>query len=236
MAIPAVGGYTTCTFLIPIARFSESGVACAALAPVAGSVVNAVWMVEAGLYWCYVGNMVSVTYFSFLKPTFKWTFNATVCLGLIALAEAIVFGTMAQYLPVAVNAFFTLALFGKLSFLDTDLALKIWAGWNIFNGVAGYLMPRKFMSGWEAPLNSDAEVSMAKFFCGVLGAAGLFMGAVAFNGADILKAAAVGWGAFLLTNLDGTFVTKSSEALGVDKNASLGWAAIQAAVVAFLTL
>ena len=61
-ALPAVLGYTTCTFLIPIARFSESGNACAALAPVAGSALQAVYIVEAGLYWCYVCNMVSVTY------------------------------------------------------------------------------------------------------------------------------------------------------------------------------
>lgn len=96
-AIPAVGGYTTCTFLIPIARFSESGVACAALAPVPGSAIQAVWILEAGLYWCYVGNMVSVTYFSYIKPTFKVTFSASVCLGLWALTEAIVFGILVQY-------------------------------------------------------------------------------------------------------------------------------------------
>lgn len=93
-AIPAVGGYTTCTFLIPMARFSESGVACAALAPVAGSAVQAVWVVEAALYWCYVGNMVSVTYFSFIKPTFKVEFKASICLALLVLVEAVIFGVL----------------------------------------------------------------------------------------------------------------------------------------------
>ena len=96
-AIPAVFGYTTCTFLVPIARFSETGMACAALAPVAGSAIQAVFIVEAGLYWCYVGNMVSVTYFSFIKPTFGVKFKASICLGLLALAEAIVFGILVQY-------------------------------------------------------------------------------------------------------------------------------------------
>lgn len=96
-AIPAVGGYTTCTFLIPMARFSETGEACAALAPVVGSAVQAVYILHAGLYWCYVGNMVSVTYFAFLKPTFGVTFKASICVGLLVLVEAVVFGALAQY-------------------------------------------------------------------------------------------------------------------------------------------
>jgi len=93
-AIPAVGGYTSCTFLVPIARFSETGVACASLAPVAGSIIQVVYIVHAGLYWCYVCNMVAVTYFSFVKPTFKISINPTVALGLLALAEALVFGKL----------------------------------------------------------------------------------------------------------------------------------------------
>ena len=93
-AVPAVGGYTTCTFLIPIARFSETGAACAALSPVVGSVVQWVFVVHAGLYFCYVGNMVSVTYFSFLKPTFGLTISATKAIGALVLVEAIVFGAL----------------------------------------------------------------------------------------------------------------------------------------------
>ena len=93
-AIPAVGGYTTCTFLVPMARFSAEGLACAALNPVAGSAIQGVFLVEAILYWCYVCNMVAVTYFSFIKPTFGVTFKASICLGLWALAEAIVVGVL----------------------------------------------------------------------------------------------------------------------------------------------
>eukprot|EP00663_Eupelagonemidae_sp_cell21sb_P001042 gene1042-biopygen5772 len=61
-AWPAVFGYCTCTFLIPIARFSETGKACAALAPVIGSAVQIVYIIHAGLFFHYVGNMLSVTY------------------------------------------------------------------------------------------------------------------------------------------------------------------------------
>ena len=47
-AIPAVGGYTTCTFLVPMARFSETGIACATMAPVPGAAIQAVFLVEEG--------------------------------------------------------------------------------------------------------------------------------------------------------------------------------------------
>ena len=93
-AVPAVGGYTSCTFLIPMARFSDTGMTCASLSPVVGSVVQAVYIVHAGLYFCYVCNMVSITYLAFVKPTFGIAFKYSICLGLLALAEACVFGTM----------------------------------------------------------------------------------------------------------------------------------------------
>merc|ERR1712216_408230 len=90
-AVPAVAGYTSCTFLVPMARFSETGESCAALAPVVGSVVQGVYVVHAGLYWCYVVNMCSVTYFSFLKPTFGFSVSPLVVLGALAIIEALVF-------------------------------------------------------------------------------------------------------------------------------------------------
>ena len=95
-AVPAVGGYTTCTFLVPLAAFSETGTACAALAPVVGSALRAVYVVHAGLYFCYVGNMLSVTYFSFLKPTFGISVKPFAALGALVLAEALVFGKLMQ--------------------------------------------------------------------------------------------------------------------------------------------
>jgi hypothetical protein len=96
-ATPAVLGYCVCTFLIPMARFSETGVACAALAPVIGSAVQAVYIVHAVLFFCYVGNMLSVTYFSFLKPTYGAFVTPTSALGALALIEAVVFGALSKY-------------------------------------------------------------------------------------------------------------------------------------------
>merc|ERR1712190_600652 len=67
-----VGGacYTICTFLVPIARFSDDGKLCAAYAPVNGDRIEVVYYMHAALYFVYVGGMLSITYFSFAKPTF----------------------------------------------------------------------------------------------------------------------------------------------------------------------
>jgi len=64
-----IGGslYTACTVIIPIARFSDTGKACAALSPVNGDRVEFVYYIHAALYLVYVGGMLSITYFSFLK-------------------------------------------------------------------------------------------------------------------------------------------------------------------------
>ena len=96
-AVPAVGGYSVCTLLVPMARFSETGLQCAALAPVNGTRLQAVYILHAALYFCYVGNMLSVTFFSFLKPTFKFTVKPATAVGALVITEAIVFGALAQY-------------------------------------------------------------------------------------------------------------------------------------------
>ena len=69
-AIVAVFGYTSCTYLIPVARYSDEGEACAALAPVNGEKIVYVYYVHAALYFVYVYSMLSVTYYSWAKATF----------------------------------------------------------------------------------------------------------------------------------------------------------------------
>ena len=96
-ATPAVGGYCVCTFLVPIARFAPDGVACAAYAPVIGNAVHGVYLVHAVLFFCYVGNMLSVTYFSFLKPTFGSFVSPSAGVGALVLTEAIIVGLLSKY-------------------------------------------------------------------------------------------------------------------------------------------
>ena len=67
-----VGGacYTYCTIAIPMEIYSDEGKKCAELSPVNGDRTKLVYVVHAALYMVYVGGMLSITYFSFLKPTF----------------------------------------------------------------------------------------------------------------------------------------------------------------------
>lgn len=67
-----VGGacYTFCTIAIPLARFSDKGQDCADLHPVNGDRSQIVFILHAALYFVYVGGMLSITYFSFVKPTY----------------------------------------------------------------------------------------------------------------------------------------------------------------------
>lgn len=58
------------TDLIPVARYSDEGEACAALAPVNGERLVYVFYLHAGLYFVYVYSMLSVTYYSWAKATF----------------------------------------------------------------------------------------------------------------------------------------------------------------------
>lgn len=62
--------YSYCTVAVPLARFSDDGKECAGLAPVNGDRVRAVWIMHAAYYLGYVYSMLSITYYSFLKPTF----------------------------------------------------------------------------------------------------------------------------------------------------------------------
>jgi hypothetical protein len=62
--------YVYATFAIPLEIFGDDGKACAALSPVNGDRMKVVWYMHAALYLVYVGGMLSITYFSYVKPTF----------------------------------------------------------------------------------------------------------------------------------------------------------------------
>ena len=53
-----------------MARWADAGKACALLSPVNGDRLEIVYYLHASLYLVYVGSMLSILYFSFLKPTF----------------------------------------------------------------------------------------------------------------------------------------------------------------------
>merc|ERR1712072_667381 len=98
------------------------------------------------------------------------------------------FGKMAKFMPTAVSLLLTAGLFGKLSFLDTAMALKVTAGWSAINGLAGYFATADFLKAWEGPSMTVVETAIAKFFCSTLLMGGVFAGSVAFLDSDVLTA------------------------------------------------
>ena len=84
-----VGGsmYTASTVIIPVALWSTAGEACAALDPAFGDRAKTVYIMHAALYLVYVGGMLSITYFSFLKH-----FWPKLPPAYVILAAAVVFG------------------------------------------------------------------------------------------------------------------------------------------------
>ena len=140
------------------------------------------------------------------------------------------FGKMAKFMPTIVSLVLTAGLFGKLSFLDSAMALKIFAGWNAINGLGGYFATADFMKAWEGPTMTAVETVMAKFMCGTFLVTGIFCGSVAFQDADTLTAIAYAWAGFLATQIDGMFISKDSETMGADKNPQYAWMIIQALV------
>jgi len=61
--------YCYCTVAIPLEIYSDDGKACTKVSPT-GPTVEAVWILHAALFLGYVINMLSITFFSFLKPSF----------------------------------------------------------------------------------------------------------------------------------------------------------------------
>ena len=140
------------------------------------------------------------------------------------------FGQAAKFMPTIVSLVLTAGLFGKLSFLDTAMALKIAAGWSAINGLGGYFATADFMKAWEGPTMSPVETAIAKFFCSTLLMGGIFCGSVAFLDSDVLTAIGHTWAASLATQLDANFISKTTEIIGADKNPQYAWMAIQALV------
>jgi len=67
-----IGGacYTWSTIAVPLRRWSDDGDACALLSPAVGYRVEVVYYFHAAFYLHYVASMLSITYYSYVKPTF----------------------------------------------------------------------------------------------------------------------------------------------------------------------
>merc|ERR1719473_64289 len=110
--------------------------------------------------------------------------------------------TAARFMPVLVNVLLNLGFFGKLSFLDAETALKASAVWMGLNGAFGYLSTDKWLDGWGGSVFTAANVFMGK---------------------SVLESFGAMMIVYLIGSLDGLYVSKTMESMGVEANKGLFW-------------
>ena len=121
----------------------------------------------------------------------------------------------------------TVGMFGKLSFLDADTTLKVACAWMALNGLAGYFATDKWIEGWGGSALSATEAGMGKLFASTMVGSAVYLYAKVFADKSALESYGLMMAAYAASSLDGSFVSKTMDAMGVDKNKALFWAALQ---------
>jgi hypothetical protein len=145
-------------------------------------------------------------------------------------------GDAARYMPPLINALLTAGLFGKLSFLDADMALKVSAAWMGLNGAFGYLATDKWLEGWGGKDLSAVEAGMGKLMAQCMLGGAVFGGASAFMDKSPLEAFGAMMALYFASSIDGIYISKTMDSMGVDANKGLFWAVLQAASAAAVFL
>jgi len=140
----------------------------------------------------------------------------------------------AKYMPSLVNLLLTLGLLGKLSFLDADMAMKVSTVWMGANGLFGYLATDAWMEGWGGKVSGAAETGMAKLMASTMIAGAAFSGASVFMGKSVIESFGAMMAVYLLTSIDGNYISKTIPEMGVDTNKGLFWMIVQAVTVAVI--
>jgi hypothetical protein len=146
------------------------------------------------------------------------------------------FKMVSKVIPLVLNLFLTSALF-SYGLISAPLALKLTAVLDLAYGLALRLGAEGVVYGANVPLPSDpptAEIEMTRKFGLSLVATSAFCGSVAFLHASVPVAVAASWVVFALGRLDGLFLSKGLARLNVSRSTSLGWLAVQCAVIAAL--
>jgi hypothetical protein len=107
---------------------------------------------------------------------------------------------------VALNGFFAYSFLTGQAYCPT--LSKIAAGWSMFNGLFGALLPKKFSANWGLTgMNAKSEALM-KHFGYQLIAFGLLSGSLA-QGTELTKALGYSWATYLAAGIDGKFISKT---------------------------
>ena len=114
---------------------------------------------------------------------------------------------------------------------NMPLAAQLSAGWALLNGIGAALAPGKLAAAWG--MNGDASFEgMMKNFGYQLCSLGVLQYLVA-TGTDVSKAVGYAFALSLVGLVDMMYVSRSADAMGVEKNAARAWMVIQSAVAAF---
>lgn len=145
-------------------------------------------------------------------------------------------GEAAKYAPPLVNFALTLGAFGKVPNLAPELAAKAAAVWMAANGLFGYFSTAAWLEGWGGKGLSAVESGMGKLMASTMCGGAVYIAASAFRGKTALECFGAMMGMYALTSLDGLYLSKTTEAMGVDPPKVLFWAAIQAFTAAAVFL
>merc|ERR1719473_1879027 len=143
---------------------------------------------------------------------------------------------MSRYMPPLVNIVLCLGLFGKLSFLDADMSLKVTAVWNGINGLFGYFANSAWLEQWGGSGPTVVDTGMSKLMATCLTGYAILAGAPSFLGKTPLEAFGLMMIGYFLSSIDGVFVSKSIADMGVEPAKPLFWAVLQAATGAAIFL
>jgi len=142
----------------------------------------------------------------------------------------------AKYMPMLVNTFLTLGLFGKVPNVDAELVMKIGAVWMGVNGLHGYFATDAWMNNWGANGLTAVDKGMGKLMAQTMIGGASYIVASVFGGKSDLEAYGTMMAVYALGSIDGSFISKTTEAMGVESSKALFWAAIQLATAAAIFL
>jgi len=142
----------------------------------------------------------------------------------------------AKYMPTLINTLLMLGLFGKLSFMDTAMTMKVSSVWMGANGLAGYFATDAWMEGWGGKVSGAAETGMAKFMASCMMGGAMLGGASAFMGKSVLESWGLATAVYFATAIDSNYISKTTPEMGADPNKSLFWIAVQVATMAAIFL
>jgi len=143
---------------------------------------------------------------------------------------------MAKVMPVVVNLLLTGGVLGKIPNFDAGLAMKITAAWMGANGLAGYFATDAWLDGWGGSGLTAVDKGMGKLFAQTMMGSAAYIAANVFGGMSALESFGIMMAVYVLGSVDGLYISKTIESMGVDPPKALFWAALQLGCVATIFL